>query len=86
MHKYMSKNNKTKEYSIMTISCKECKGTGFVKVSQEKYNKKKYCEVCNNDERCYLCQNVERLGAYIYCEKCCGDGYTEKKIYSKKSN
>jgi len=82
----MSKNNQRNKYRIMSISCKECNGTGFVKVLQEKCHKNKYCQTCNKDERCYLCQNVERLGAYTYCEKCCGDGYTEKKIYSKKSN
>jgi DnaJ-class molecular chaperone len=56
------------------ISCKTCKGTGFIKLTQEQIKNKKYCKTCINSERCYLCQNIIR-GLYDCCWKCYGDGY-----------
>lgn len=70
-------------HKLMTISCKECKGTGFILSTKNK----QYCLKCKNHERCYLCENVPRLGKYDYCNKCQGEGYTvyfEKVDESKK--
>tara|TARA_B100000900_G_scaffold308489_1_gene267187 strand:+ start:759 stop:965 length:207 start_codon:yes stop_codon:yes gene_type:complete len=57
------------------LSCKTCRGTGFVKRT-----KKEYCS--NNpyhisSHYCYKCENIqEKLkGKYVLCEKCNGDGY-----------
>mgnify|MGYP001160022508 CR=1 FL=1 len=57
------------------ISCKTCKGTGFIKLTQEQIKNKKYCQTCIDNERCYLCQNISRMGLNDYCGKCYGDGY-----------
>ena len=57
------------------ISCKFCKGTGFVKK-----NKKIYCS--NNiykrsSHLCVKCENTKALlnGKFCSCDKCYGDGY-----------
>ena len=57
------------------ISCKTCKGTGFVKRIT-----KEYC--INNSDKlsshlCHKCENSqEKLkGLYKFCAKCYGDGY-----------
>jgi hypothetical protein len=68
----------------MRERCQTCCGTGFIKLTQEQLKKKKHCQTCINNERCYLCQNLPRLGVYDYCKKCHGDGYIEIKL--KKSN
>ena len=57
------------------IRCKPCVGTGFIKLTQDQIDKKKHCETCINNERCYLCQNKLRFVLYDYCGKCNGDGY-----------
>lgn len=62
------------------VSCKKCLGTGFVKSKLEK----KYCLTCNDNERCYKCENIPRLGIYDYCGACGSKGYFEIKT-SKKS-
>ena len=62
------------------VSCKKCLGTGFVKCQKKKI----YCFTCNENKRCYKCENIPRLGIYDYCKHCHGMGYTEIKI-SKKS-
>jgi len=57
------------------ISCKSCKGTGFVKKT-----KKMYCP--NNiyklsSHLCVKCENIKgKLNSNVrLCEKCYGDGY-----------
>ena len=57
------------------ISCKSCKGIGFVKK-----NKKLYCS--NNiynlsSHLCIKCENIKGVlnGNFQLCEKCYGDGY-----------
>ncbi len=57
------------------ISCKTCRGTGFVKRI-----KLDFC--INNPDKlsshyCYKCENRrEKLkGQFILCKKCYGDGY-----------
>ena len=82
--KYMSKNNKNEIYITMTISCKECRGTGFIELSKEEQCKRVYCQTCTGIQRCYLCENKQRLGRYAYCKKCYGQGYTEKKVKKSK--
>ena len=68
------------------ISCKICKGTGFVKRT-----KLEFC--VNNPEKisshyCYKCENRREYlkGQFMICEKCYGDGYIIlPKISSKLS-
>ena len=62
------------------VSCKICRGTGFVKRT-----KQEFC--INNPEKisshyCYKCENRrEKLkGLYCLCEKCNGDGYFFVKL------
>tara|TARA_B100001063_G_C16777954_1_gene567396 strand:+ start:1009 stop:1254 length:246 start_codon:yes stop_codon:yes gene_type:complete len=74
----------TNEYITKTVSCNECEGTGFVEITKEELKKKKYCQRCEGIKRCYLCQNVKRLGKYDMCKKCFGQGYYEIRV--KKSN
>lgn len=78
-------NYLNKDYTIMQISCKECNGTGFVELTEEEQNKRCYCKFCKNStDRCYRCENVERLGKYDYCKKCFSQGYTEVKVKKSK--
>ncbi len=68
------------------ISCKICRGTGFVKRT-----KQEFC--VNNPEKisshyCYKCENRREYlkGQFMICEKCYGDGYIIlPKISSKLS-
>ena len=77
--------NLNKDYTVMTISCKECNGTGFVELTKEEIENKRYCKFCENPRsRCYRCENVERLGKYDYCKKCFSQGYTEVKVKKSK--
>lgn len=62
------------------ISCKICRGTGFVKRS-----KPEFC--INNPEKlsshyCYKCENRREYlkGQFMICEKCYGDGYYIAKL------
>ena len=62
------------------VSCKICRGTGFVKRT-----KKEFC--VNNPEKvsshcCYKCENRKESlkGLYIECKKCYGDGYFFVKL------
>ena len=64
------------------ISCKICKGTGFVDRIKLEY--------CTNNidrlayHRCYKCENKQEhlKGKYMLCKYCNGDGYYE--IIQKK--
>ena len=79
----MTDLNTKSSHKLMTKSCQECRGTGFVLATKNK----QYCLKCKDHERCYLCENVPRLGKYDYCNKCNGEGYTvyfEKVEESKK--
>ena len=68
------------------VSCKICRGTGFVKRT-----KQEFC--VNNPEKisshyCYKCENRREYlkGQFMICEKCYGDGYIIlPKISSKLS-
>ena len=62
------------------ISCKTCRGTGFVKRS-----KPDFC--INNTEKlyshyCYKCENRREMlkGQFMLCNKCYGDGYYFVKL------
>ena len=70
---------KKDEFIIKQVSCNNCLGTGFTESTTEK----KYCKTCNENERCYKCENIPRLGKYEYCTKCDSLGYTE--VFIKKS-
>ena len=62
------------------VSCKICRGTGFVKRT-----KLEFC--VNNPEKisshcCYKCENRKESlkGLYVECKKCYGDGYFFVKL------
>ena len=73
----MSQNIMKSEYKIMQVRCKDCDGSGFIEVKSKEHLNKKYCINCTGKKRCYLCENVPRLGKYDYCTKCDSRGYFE---------
>ena len=53
----------------ITIKCKRCNGTGFLKYTPKKCN---YC----NGIKCIMCNStgLEKM-PWDLCDRCCGDGY-----------
>ena len=53
-----------------------------ITLSEKEKNNSKYCNTCINDKRCYLSENVERLGIYKYCKKAQSNNPTLPKLHS----
>ena len=60
---------------MFRISCKKCKGTGFIERTKIQFCKNNIYKLSSH--LCVKCENTKAIlnGKFCLCDKCCGDGY-----------